>query len=62
MRANELFEEELAEAKEMIIEFNDDEILDALRDMNIAVREHTHGVEALLDELGRRKKQNKEEK
>ncbi|MBV1603347.1 hypothetical protein J0O85_00160 [Listeria monocytogenes] len=58
----EEFEEELAEAKEMIIEFNDDEILDALRDMNIAVREHTHGVEALLDELSRRKKQNKEEK
>ncbi|MCD7640689.1 hypothetical protein KYD97_05415 [Listeria monocytogenes] len=57
-----LFEEELAEAKEMVIEFNDDEILDALRDMNIAVREHTHGVEALLDEFSRRKKQNKEEK
>ncbi|HAC1641012.1 TPA_asm: hypothetical protein GI801_12810 [Listeria monocytogenes] len=51
-----IFEEELAEAKEMIIEFNNDEILDALRDMNIAVREHTHGIQVILDELSSREK------
>ncbi|EKL5558037.1 hypothetical protein PSB64_001814 [Listeria monocytogenes] len=56
------YDEEARKKWESTKKINEDEILDALRDMNIAVREHTHGVEALLDELNAREKQNKEEK
>ncbi|CUK86024.1 hypothetical protein D4B46_05355 [Listeria monocytogenes] len=57
-----LFEEELAEAKEMVAERSTEELFDNLKEMNRDVQEYTCGIQVILDELGRRKKQNKEEK
>ncbi|HDV6592218.1 TPA: hypothetical protein RJX05_000904 [Listeria monocytogenes] len=57
-----LFEEELAEAKEMVAERSTEELFDNLKEMNRDVQEYTCGIQALLDELSRREKQIKEEK
>ncbi|MCD7650124.1 hypothetical protein KYD88_09975 [Listeria monocytogenes] len=57
-----LFEEELAEAKEMVAKRSTEELFDNLKEMNLVMRESTYGIQVILDELSRRKKQNKEEK
>ncbi|WP_235317705.1 hypothetical protein [Listeria ivanovii] len=56
-----LFEEELAEAKEMVAERSTEELFDNLKEMNRDVQEYTCGIQVILDELSRREKQNKEE-
>ncbi|MBV1170041.1 hypothetical protein J0N61_01610 [Listeria monocytogenes] len=58
----EEFEEELAEAKEMVAERSTEELFDNLKEMNRDVQEYTCGIQVILDELSRREKQNKEEK
>lgn len=57
-----IFEEELAEAKEMVAERSTEELFDNLKEMNRDVQEYTYGIQVILDELSRREKQNKEEK
>ncbi|EAE5185439.1 hypothetical protein E1Z55_04960 [Listeria monocytogenes] len=57
-----LFEEELAEAKEMVAERSTEELFDNLKEMNRDVQEYTCGIQVILDELNAREKQNKEEK
>ncbi|HAA4614610.1 TPA_asm: hypothetical protein GET78_09125 [Listeria monocytogenes] len=56
-----LFEEELAEAKEMVAERSTEELFDNLKEMNRDVQEHTYGIQVILDELNAREKQNEEE-
>lgn len=55
------FEEELAEAKEMVAKRSTEELFDNLKEMNRDVREYTCGIQVILDELNAREKQNKEE-
>ncbi|EKZ4801774.1 hypothetical protein QO282_000507 [Listeria monocytogenes] len=62
MTFEEEFKEELAEAKEMVAERSTEELFDNLKEMNRDVQEYTCGIQALLDELNAREKQNKEEK
>ncbi|WP_416887356.1 hypothetical protein [Listeria monocytogenes] len=57
-----LFEEELAEAKEMVAKRSTEELFDNLNEMNRDVWEYTCGIQVILDELNAREKQNKEEK
>ncbi|EAF8571701.1 hypothetical protein [Listeria monocytogenes] len=57
-----LFEEELAEAKEMVAKRSTEELFDNLKEMNLVIREYTYGIQVILDELNAREKQNKEEK
>ncbi|MBC3548099.1 hypothetical protein H8J19_03065 [Listeria monocytogenes] len=57
-----LFEEELAEAKEMAAKRSTEELFDNLKEMNRDVQEYTYGMQVILDELSKREKQNKEEK
>ncbi|MIK76715.1 hypothetical protein ARW27_11280 [Listeria monocytogenes] len=56
------FEEELAEAKEMVEKRSTEELFDNLKEMNRDVREYTCGIQVILDELNAREKQNKEER
>ncbi|EAE4140005.1 TPA_asm: hypothetical protein GHL49_06475 [Listeria monocytogenes] len=56
-----LFEEELAEAKEMVAKRSTEELFDNLKEMNLVIREHTYGIQVILDELNAREKQNEEE-
>ncbi|EJB6195993.1 TPA: hypothetical protein H9509_002782 [Listeria monocytogenes] len=58
----EEFKAELAEAKEMVAKRSTEELFDNLNEMNLVIREHTYGIQVILDELSRREKQNKEEK
>ncbi|EAG7233481.1 hypothetical protein BLG77_02700 [Listeria monocytogenes] len=62
MAFEEEFKAELAEAKEMVSERSTEELFDNLKEMNLVIREHTCGIQVILDELSRRDKQNKEEK
>ncbi|EAF2175291.1 TPA: hypothetical protein ACGX1J_001646 [Listeria monocytogenes] len=62
MAFEEEFKAELAEAKEMVSELSTEELFDNLKEMNLVIREHTCGIQVILDELSRREKQNKEEK
>ncbi|EOD9641255.1 MULTISPECIES: hypothetical protein [Listeria] len=52
----EEFEEELAEAKEMVAKRSTEELFDNLKEMNLVMRESTYGIQVILDELSRRKK------
>lgn len=51
-----LFEEELAEAKEMVAKRSTEELFDNLKEMNLVIREHTCGIQVILDELSSREK------
>ncbi|HHT6700644.1 hypothetical protein [Listeria seeligeri] len=51
-----LFEEELAEAKEMVAERSTEELFDNLKEMNRDVQEYTCGIQVILDELSSREK------
>ncbi|EJD9719669.1 hypothetical protein M3H67_000534 [Listeria monocytogenes] len=62
MTFEEEFKEELAETKEMVAKRSTEELFDNLKEMNLVIREHTCGIQVILDELSRREKQNKEEK
>ncbi|MBC6123108.1 hypothetical protein [Listeria seeligeri] len=51
-----IFEEELAEAREMVAKRSTEELLDNLKEMNRDVREYTYGIQVILDELSSREK------
>ncbi|WP_322948680.1 hypothetical protein [Listeria monocytogenes] len=51
----EEFKAELAEAKEMVAERSTEELFDNLNEMNLVIREHTCGIQVILDELSNRK-------
>ncbi|HAC3532629.1 TPA_asm: DUF1642 domain-containing protein [Listeria monocytogenes] len=58
----ELFARAWMDGYEVKEERSTEELFDNLKEMNLVIREHTCGIQVILDELSRRKKQNKEEK